>query len=80
MRIAVYHELPSGGAKRALFETVRRLAERHIVDVFTVTGADHDFCDLRPFVHAYRLANFFVASGRACAAGGLCAVVAAALV
>jgi len=58
MRIAVYHELPSGGAKRALFETVRRLAERHIVDVFTVTGADHDFCDLRPFVHAYRLANF----------------------
>lgn len=58
MRIAVYHELPSGGAKRALFEAVRRLAERHIVDVFTVTGADHDFCDLRPFVHAHRLANF----------------------
>jgi glycosyltransferase involved in cell wall biosynthesis len=58
MRIAVYHELPSGGAKRALFETVRRLAERHIVDVFTVTGADHDFCDLRPFVHAHRVANF----------------------
>jgi glycosyltransferase involved in cell wall biosynthesis len=58
MRIAVYHELPSGGAKRALFETVRRLARRHVVDVFTVTGADHDFCDLRPFVRAYCLADF----------------------
>ena len=28
MRIAVYHDLPSGGAKRALLEQVRGLAAR----------------------------------------------------
>jgi glycosyltransferase involved in cell wall biosynthesis len=58
MRIAVTHELPSGGAKRAMFETVRRLAGRHAVDIFTVNGAEHDFCDLRPFVNRYSVAPF----------------------
>ena len=58
MRIAVTHELPSGGAKRAVFETVRRLAERHTVDVFTVSGAEHDFCDLRPVVRRHTVAAF----------------------
>lgn len=58
MRIAVTHELPSGGAKRAMFETVRRLAQRHHVDVFTVQGAEHGFCDLRPVVHRYLVAPF----------------------
>jgi glycosyltransferase involved in cell wall biosynthesis len=58
VRIAVYHELPSGGAKRALFETVRRLAEQHTVDVFSLSAADHEFCDLRPVVHGHRVASF----------------------
>ena len=49
MRIAVYHDLPSGGGKRALHETVRRLAGRHTVDAFSLTAADHKFCDIRPF-------------------------------
>src|SRR5664279_2040319 len=50
MRIAVYHELPSGGAKRALFEITRRLARVHTVDVYTLSSADSNFCDLRPVV------------------------------
>ena len=50
MKIALYHNLPSGGGKRALFEMARRLAERHQVDVYTLSTAEHDFCDLRPFV------------------------------
>lgn len=48
MRIAIYHNLPSGGGKRALFEMTQRLAERHNVDVITLSTAEHDFCDLRP--------------------------------
>lgn len=58
MRIALYHNLMSGGAKRALFETARRLAERHEIDVFTLSSADHAFCDLRPFVARYRTFDF----------------------
>lgn len=50
MRLALYHNLPSGGAKRALYEWFRRLSPTYQVDVFTLTTADHDFCDLRPFV------------------------------
>lgn len=48
MKIGIYHNLPSGGGKRALFEMTRRLAERHEVDVYTLSTAEHDFCDLRP--------------------------------
>jgi glycosyltransferase involved in cell wall biosynthesis len=58
MRIAIYHNLPSGGAKRALYETGRRLARRHQVDVFTLSGADHEFCDLRSFALRYRTQEF----------------------
>lgn len=58
MRLAVYHNLMSGGAKRALFEQVRRLAGKHRVDVFTISSAEHDFCDLRPVVSSYRVFRF----------------------
>lgn len=48
MRIAVYHNLPSGGGKRALHEMTRSLAARHEISVYTLSTAEHDFCDLRP--------------------------------
>ncbi|MCX6031992.1 MAG: glycosyltransferase [Chloroflexi bacterium] len=48
MRIAIYHNLPSGGGKRALYEMTRRLATRHSVDVYILSCAEHDFCNLRP--------------------------------
>ncbi|MDZ7339510.1 MAG: glycosyltransferase family 4 protein [candidate division KSB1 bacterium] len=53
MRLAIYHNLPSGGGKRALFEMARRLAMQHQVDVYTLSTAEHDFCDLRPFVRRH---------------------------
>lgn len=58
MRVAVFHDLPSGGAKRALFEWVRRLASVHTVDVFSFSSADHNFCDLRPFARCYTTITF----------------------
>jgi len=60
MRIAVYHNLPSGGGKRALWEMVRRLSQRHIIDVYTLSTAEHNFCDLRPFVHSHKVYEFRV--------------------
>jgi glycosyltransferase involved in cell wall biosynthesis len=53
MKIAVYHNLPSGGAKRALYEWLRRLADDHVLDVYTLSTADHAFCDVRPFVRRH---------------------------
>ncbi len=58
LRIALYHNLPSGGGKRAVYEWVRRLAERHQIDVYTLNSADHDFCDIRPFVKQHRIFEF----------------------
>lgn len=54
MRIALFHNLPGGGAKRAVSEWTRRLARTHAVDVYTLDIADHGFCDLRPYVRLHR--------------------------
>jgi glycosyltransferase involved in cell wall biosynthesis len=53
MRIAIFHDLPSGGAKRSLFETAQRLAKRHTLDVYAFSTANEAFCDLRPWANHY---------------------------
>jgi glycosyltransferase involved in cell wall biosynthesis len=58
LRIALFHNLPSGGAKRAIYEWVQRLATNHRIDVFTLSSADHIHCDIRPFVNQYRIYDF----------------------
>lgn len=58
MRIAIYHNLPSGGAKRSLFEFTRRLVQQHQVDVYTLSCAEHDFADIRPFVSNHFVSPF----------------------
>ncbi|HWQ03788.1 MAG TPA: glycosyltransferase family 4 protein [Longilinea sp.] len=58
MHIAVFHNVPSGGAKRALFEWVRRLSLEHAIDVYSLSTADHDYCDLRPYTGEYHIVNF----------------------
>jgi len=58
MQIALFHNLPSGGAKRAVYEWTRRLSEKHTIDVYTLSSADHDFCDIRPFVREHQVFEF----------------------
>jgi glycosyltransferase involved in cell wall biosynthesis len=58
MKVAVYHSLHSGGAKRSLFEEARRLALRHRLDLFTLSSADHVFCDIRPFMEKIHIYDF----------------------
>lgn len=59
MRIALYHNLPSGGAKRTLYEQTKRLVWRqHEVDVFTLSSANVTFADVRPFVADWRVYDF----------------------
>jgi glycosyltransferase involved in cell wall biosynthesis len=58
MKIALYHNLLSGGAKRSLHERVRRMGARHQIDVFSLSTAEHDFADLRPYVANYEILPF----------------------
>jgi len=58
MKIAVFHNIPSGGAKRALSEWVRCLADEHTLDVYSLSTADHAFCDIRPFASGHHVFEF----------------------
>jgi len=58
MRIAIYHNLPSGGAKRTLHELTRRLSASHQVEVYSLSSADHEFGDLRPLAAAHHVFEF----------------------
>ena len=48
----------SGVAKRTLQELTRRLSARHAIDVFSLSGADHGFADLRPWAAAHHVTAF----------------------
>jgi glycosyltransferase involved in cell wall biosynthesis len=58
MKIAIYHNLSSGGAKRALYEMTRQLFEHHTLDVYTLSTAERDFCNLQPYSHAREIFPF----------------------
>lgn len=55
LRIAVYHDLPSGGAKRTAFEQARGLAERGFeLTAFLPRTAEESFLPLGPLVRETR--------------------------
>jgi glycosyltransferase involved in cell wall biosynthesis len=55
LRIAVFHDLPSGGAKRCLFEYCRNLSSRgHLLDAYLPDTADEEFLPLDEVVHKKR--------------------------
>lgn len=47
MKIAVFHNLPSGGAKRALYNNVEFLSRDHQLDVYVPSIADEDYLSLK---------------------------------
>jgi len=52
MKIAVFHNLPSGGAKRALYNFVKYLTKSgHLVDVFVPSTTDETFLSLKDVVN-----------------------------
>ena len=49
MKIALFHNLPAGGAKRALFEHARALQARgHVLDAYVMSSAAEDYLPLAP--------------------------------
>ncbi len=51
MKIAVFHNLPSGGAKRALYNNVAFLAKNNYVDAFIPSTADEEYLPLKDIVN-----------------------------
>jgi glycosyltransferase involved in cell wall biosynthesis len=50
MKIALFHNLPPGGAKRALFEHAKALRQRgHRLDAYTTSVAAENFLPLAPY-------------------------------
>jgi glycosyltransferase involved in cell wall biosynthesis len=58
MKILLFHNVPSGGAKRSIHELVRRLRDRHRIDVVSLSTAEHDFADLRPLAANHEIVEF----------------------
>lgn len=50
MRIAFFHNLPPGGAKRSAYEWIKRMAKNHEVDLYLYDPLAESFLDARPFV------------------------------
>lgn len=40
MRIAIFHNLPSGGALRTVYEQVRYLSKKHKLDLYSITNVN----------------------------------------
>jgi glycosyltransferase involved in cell wall biosynthesis len=49
MKIAVYHNLPSGGAKRILYEQIKGLSKDHQIYLYELTTNKEDFLDISKF-------------------------------
>ncbi len=56
MRIAVFHNLPSGGAKRALYNSVKYLKDRgHQIDVHVPSTANENYLPLKGIVDRFQV-------------------------
>jgi glycosyltransferase involved in cell wall biosynthesis len=58
MRIALVHDLPSGGAIRSVAGQARGLAGRHRVDLYTLSTAERDLEDVTRACDSHRVYEF----------------------
>jgi len=49
MKIAIFHNLPSGGAKRSLYEWVKRLSLKNKIDLYGYSSDSERYLDIRGF-------------------------------
>lgn len=63
MRIALFHNLPSGGAKRAAFEFIKHLSKVHNIDLYIYDIKAEEFLDIRPLVRSTILVDGGETSG-----------------
>ncbi len=64
MTIAVFHNLPPGGAKRTVYEQVKHLSQKHELRLFQLSNTNEDFLSLYPFVKSIHTYPFSLSSNR----------------
>lgn len=50
MKIALFHNLPNGGAKRSMYEWIKQIHLKHRVDLFMYSKDEDIFCNINEFV------------------------------
>lgn len=55
MKIAVFHNLHAGGAKRALYDNVKYLAKSNEVDVFVPSTANETYLSLKDISNSFKI-------------------------
>lgn len=58
MKIAIVHNLPHGGQKRALYVQSKRLSQRHKLSLFCPSTIDDEYLPLTPFLDEKYVLNF----------------------
>jgi glycosyltransferase involved in cell wall biosynthesis len=58
MRIALYHGLPPGGAKRAAYEQAKRLSQRHVLSEYSLGATDQHILDISAIASRSRSWSF----------------------
>ncbi|TSC84061.1 MAG: group 1 glycosyl transferase [Microgenomates group bacterium Gr01-1014_16] len=64
MKIAVFHNLPPGGAKRTVYEQVKFLSQKHELHLFQLSHTNENFLPLYPFVKSIKTYPFSLSSNR----------------
>lgn len=64
MKIAVFHNVPPGGAKRAVYEEVKYLSKDNEIDIYQYSSTDESFLDIRPFADSVYTYEFDFESKR----------------
>ena len=64
MKIALFHNLPPGGAKRTVYEQVKHLSQKHELRLFQLSNTNEDFLSLYPFVKSKKTYPFSLSSNR----------------
>jgi len=49
MKIAIFHNLPTGGAKRSLYEWAKRLSSNNTLDLYGYSSSSESYLDIRSF-------------------------------
>lgn len=64
MDIALFHNLPPGGAKRTVYEQVKYLSRYHAIHLYRLSCTDETYLSLSPFVKSVHTYNFTLSSHR----------------
>lgn len=58
MKIAMFHNLPAGGAKRFFYEAIKYLSRKHHVDLYILSTSEEDFLNTKVFSKKVYLYKF----------------------